>query len=758
MYDDGVCDLGNGKYSATWAFDDINYRHTEESEQSRIMDSYCSFLNSFDETTAFQIHILTKPLSRSHIRLNLSASGDLSKELRACLEDYNNFQRRRFINGDTYIAEKYITVTIEEDNYETAQSRLQSIGLEKLAILHKLGSKTKMLNKLERLALLREIYRPDDASEISYEKMARTGVIDKDLIAPYFMDTGHDDYIRLGEAYTQTLFLTDFPLQFSDELAYQITSLNTRVLFTVNILPQNPSEVIRSLNARLKSLDKEEQDSLSRQANMHIMSPKPPRDLEKTIGCTEELLDSLETRNEKLFLANVLIHVSAGSLDKLNADVEKIRNKVSEGGCTIKPFTFAQEDGFNSVLPLGRNDTFIRQGLTTTALAGFNPFNVVEILHPSGLCYGRNKLSRNVILMDRKRYSNPHAFIFGESGSGKTMAAELEIWECFFRTSDDMIIIDPEGGFSKIVNLLGGQVIEVSNDAKTRFNPFDINESYGGGEEGDPVRFKSDFIISLMEVTMNYRDGIDPSARSIIDRCVIKVYEEYKKRPDEKNIPTFMDFFRILRQQEEPAAKYLASGLEIYVEGSLNIFASKTNVNIHNRLICFNTKKLGKQLQTMGMSIIQDFCWNLISKNQGKQKYTWLWNDEVHLSLRNEQTAEWLRNCWKRGRKYGLIATGMTQEVRDASRNSEGQAMIANSEFITLFRQKKTEIDSVVQLMGLSEQQIADLQVCDAGVGLLKTGNSIVEFNNRIDEHLKLYEYIRSDLRKKEKAGDHRAG
>lgn len=758
MYDDGVCDLGNGKFSATWVFDDINYSHTEESTQSKIINYYCNFLNSFDETTPFQVSTITKPLSRSNIRLNLEAPEDSPKELRSCLEDYNDFQRRRFISDNSYISEKYITVTVEGDSYEAAQSRLQRTGLEKLAILHKLGSGTKMLNKIERLTLLREIYRPDDTSEISYKKMVHTGIIDKDLIAPYSMDTSHDDYIKLGEYYTQTLFLTDFPAEFSDALVHDITTLDNRILLTVNIIPQNPTEAIREVNSRLKSLDQEKQDSLSRQAKMGIIEPQPPRDLEKTITNTTDFLHALESRNEKMFLSNILIYVSADSLDEMDAIVEKIRDKVAKSGCMIRPFTFAQEEGLNSVVPLGRNDTFVRQTMTTTALAGFIPFNVVEIVHPDGLCYGRNKLSHNIILMDRKRYSNYHGFYFGESGSGKTMAAELEIWECFFRTNDDMIIIDPEGGFTKLVELLGGQVIEVSNAAKTRFNPFDINEYYGGEDEADPIPFKSDFIISLIEVTLNYRNGIDPVARSITDRCVRKIYEAYKKHPCEENIPTFMDFFNLLKQQPEPEAKYLASGLEIYVEGSLNIFASKSNVDIHNRLICFNTKNLGKQLQTMGMSIVQDFCWNLISKNQVRHKYTWLWNDEVHLSLRNEQTAEWLTNSWKRGRKYGLIATGMTQEVRDAARSSGGQAMIANSEFIMLFRQKKTEIESIVQLMGLSEQQIADLQVCESGEGLFKAGNSIVEFNNRIDEDLKLFDYIRSDMKQKERTGDLDAG
>lgn len=747
--DDGICSLGNNRSSATWAFDDTNYSNTEDSSRYNTFEQYCQFLNSFDETTRFQIHINTKPLSHSRIRLDIQSPANASEELKQCVREYNDFMHRRFISESTYIQEKYVTVTIEENDFSMAKKRLERIGIEKLSLLHKLGCGTKMLDKLQRLALLREIYRPDDISEISYEKMISSGVCGKDLIAPYSIDTKHDDYIKLGDFYTQTLFLTDFPSDITDSLISNITTLDKRLLLTINVLPQNPGAAIKEVEDRLKTLDREEEDSLSRQVNMGIINPKPPRDLKNMIAATERFLKDLKTRNEKMFLANILIFVSAKSLQEMDSIVEAVEDKVAESGCMIKPFTFAQEEGLNSAVPLGRNDTFVKRTFTTSSLAAFIPFNVVEIVHPGGLCYGRNKRSHNVILMDRKRYINAHGFYFGASGSGKTTGAELEMLECFFRTNDDMIIIDPEGGFTKLVKLLGGQVIEVSNAAKTRFNPFDINQYYGGEEDPNPIPFKSDFIISLIEVTLNYRDGIDPVARSVIDRCVRQVYQNYVKNPCEDNIPTFQDFFTLLKEQQEPEAKFLASALEIYVEGSLNIFASESNVNINNRLICFNTKNLGKQLQVMGMSIIQDFCWNLISKNQALHKNTWLWNDEVHLSLRNQQTAEWLTNSWKRGRKYGLIATGMTQEVRDAARSDAGQAMIANSEFIMLYRQKKTEIESISQLMGLSEQQISDLQLCESGVGLFKAGNSIVEFNNRLDEHMKLFQYIQSDIKNK---------
>lgn len=302
--------------------------------------------------------------------------------------------------------------------------------------------------------------------------------------------------------------------------------------------------------------------------------------------------------------------------------------------------------------------------------------------------------------------------------------------------------------FSKLVKALGGKVIEIHNASDIHFNPFDINMAYGGEDDPSPIPFKSDFIISLIEVTLGYKNGLDPISKSVIDRCVRLVYKDWLVNPIDENIPTFKDFFNILNSQPEVEANQLAVGLEIYIEGSLNIFASKTNFEINNRLICFNTQRLGKQLQTMAMTIIQDYCWNLISKNRNDKKNTWLWNDEVHLSFKNNTTADWLVSSWKRGRKYGLLATGMTQEIQDVLRHLEARALITNSEFVILYRQKSSQIDDLSQVIDLSEEQVNTLLSCDSGTGLFKAGNSIVEFNNIYPKGTALFKLMETDINK----------
>lgn len=749
MYEDGIAALGNHRYSVTYNFDDINYVNTDESTRVGIFEAYCYFINAYDDTVQIQIHVVNQPLSRTTTKLYLSVPETASERLSHCIGEYNNMINKRITGSKSYVKKKYVTLTIIENSYDEAAKRFDRIENETLSLLRQMGCGTHQLNRNQRLTLLREYYRPDDLSEISTQASVRTGICGKDLIAPYGMDMSNERYLKLDDSYIQCLFFSDFPQDLSDDIMRDITNVDRDMFITINILPQDPTYAIKETEKRLKRMDTEKYNVFARQSKAGVLVPEAPRELTHMIENTESFLKALRTRNEKMFLANILVMVRGKSQQEVDLAVDEVTAPAKKNGCTVKPFSFDHENALNSIVPLGRNDTFVKRTFTTTSLSAFIPFNVVEIVQPTGFSYGKNSLSNNVLMLDRKLLTNPHGFYFGTSGSGKSMGAKAEVFECFNRTNDDMIIIDPDGEFSKMVDLLGGQVIKVSNGSSTYFNPFEINEYYGGEEESDPIPFKSDFIISLLEVTLNYRHGIDPITRSVIDHCVRDIYKPYQKHPGKKNIPTFKDFYQDLGQQPSEEARMLKSALEIYVEGSLNIFAEHTNVNINNRLICFDTKDLGKQLKTMGMTIIQDWVWNHISANQAKNKTTWLWNDEIHHSLRNPSTAAWLINSWKRGRKYGLIATGMTQEVRDVCMNEEAKTLIANSEFIMLYKQKPDMIEDLAQVMDLSDRQTKKLLTCPKGTGLFKAGNSMVEFNNIYPDDTELFQVMMTDINRK---------
>lgn len=751
MYEDGIAYLGDNRYSATYRFNDINYTNTDEKTAVSIFEAYCTFLNSFDDTVGIQIHINNQQLARATNKLVLPVPDGADKALATAIGEYNDMIGKRVTGSHSFIHERYFTLTVLENSYDEAVKRFSRIENESLDLLRKIRCIALRLNRCQRLALLREYYRPDDLSEISERGSVRTGICGKDLIAPYGFEV-NDRYVKLGDYYDKCLFIAEYPQDLTDSIIHDMLDIDHDMFITINIRPQDPAYAIKETEKRLKNLDTEKCNVQARQAKAGVLVPETPRETKRMIERTEEFLNALQTRNEKMFVANVLIMVHGKSLKEVDAAVEDVAAPVNKTGCKLRPFSFDQENALNSVIPLGRCDTFVQRTQITSSLATFIPFNVVEIIDPTGFSYGKNSLSNNVLMMDRKLLTNPHGFYFGESGSGKSMGAKAEIFECFNRTKDDIIIIDPDGEFSKMVKLLGGQVVTISNNSDMCFDPFDINTNYGGENSDSPIRFKSDFIISLMEITLNCRGGLDGSMRSIIDRCVREIYKPYQRYACAKNIPTLYQFYDVLSKQPEKEAKKLKSALEIYVEGSLNIFAKQTTLNMDNRLICFNTRDLGTQLKTMGMTIIQDWVWNHISANQAKNKFTWLWNDEIHLSLRDPCTASWLINSWKRGRKYGLIATGMTQEIRDSCMNEDAKALISNSEFIMLYRQKPDAIDDLSKVMDLSEQQINKLLTCDKGCGLFKAGNSMVEFNNTYPRGTTLFQALMSDITKEKGA------
>ena len=741
MYDDGICYLGKSHYSLTFAVQDTNYVNVPEALQVGILEKYCKFLMALDNHSQLQIHVLSKPLARSTVHLQLPVREGVTELQKQCITEYNDTIVGRLTGSNAYIQEKYMTFTVVEPDYIQAKKHFERIDRDALSLLRAIGCQTRQMEKIPHLYLLREVYRPNDHSEISWLQMARTGIYDKDIIAPNTFETAvlKEHYIKLGDYYTRTLFLADFPQDISDGLIQQIVSLDEDILITINVQPQEPQYAVQQLRRRLRTLDIEKANSLSRQSKAGVLIPEVSRDLQNALKAVETFLESLRTRDEKMVLANFLIYIRGKTPEEVDAVMKSVQDRVAAAGCSARPFRFDHENGLNSVVPLGRNDCFVSRTFTTSSIAAFVPFNVVEIVQDNGFSYGRNGRSNNVLTLNRKNYTNAHGFYFGTSGSGKSMGAKAEIWECYWRTGDKILIIDPDGEFIPLVEMMGGEVVDLSNSSTSHFNPFDINEYYGGDEDPNPIPLKSDFIISLIEITLNYHDGLDPITKSIIDKCVREIYQPYLSKPKPQNIPTFEDFYEALLRQESQEAQDLARALEIYVHGSLNLFNGRTNVDTENRVLCFSTRNLGKQLRVMGMSIIQDFCWNLISRNQAEKKTTWLWNDEIHHSLRNPTTAEWLMNSWKRGRKYGLIATGMTQEVRDVCRTEESKALIANSEFIMIYREKPDMIEDLSQVISLSEQQENFLLTCEPGTGLFKAGNNIVEFSNRFPRTGELY-------------------
>lgn len=750
IYQDGVISLGNKQYSMTCRVGDTNYTNVSNEIRAILYQRWGDYLNSIEDTVRMQIHVLRKPLSATNINLDLPIVPNLPPEQKELLEEYNAINQWRLTGTDSYIQQIYITFTLIAEDLETAKHRLARVCNDAMNSLADINSSVTVLSGQDMIALLREIYRPDGVTPLDKNHVLKTGLDQKDLIAPFSMEmTDSEGYGKWGDYYVKPFFVFDFPREMTDQIVNHITSVNADLLFTITLVPQNNKVTVDNLRKLLKNHDMERYKTVERQVKHGVFNPTIPRELLENIENLQQIIGDLQSKDERMFLANICLLLRGKDKSEMENIYRSIQSEVVRDGCNIAPFTYGVEDALNTIMPLGRLDIAQRSTFTTSAISGFVPFNVVDILQPAGLCYGKNRNSNNILLMNRKLYINSHGFYFGTSGSGKSMGAKLEIWEVAHRTNDPILIIDPDGEFTKVVEALGGQIIELSDQSTVYINPFDINLDYGGEDENF-IAFKSSYIISLLDIATHRNGGLDQATRSIIDNCVSEIYQKYAETEDDRDIPTFPDFYAALTKRKDAESKLLAREIEMYVVGSLNIFSHHTNVALNNRIICFNTKRLSKQLRTMGMAIIQDFCWNAITKGQAENKNTWLYNDEIHLSMKNEVTSSWLIESWKRGRKYGLIATGMTQEVSDVLLNPEARSLISNSEFIMLYRQKPSALPMLKEVMDLSEEQCQKLLGYDSGMGIFKVGNSVVEFDNRISENTKLYHLMETNIGKKQ--------
>ena len=463
-----------------------------------------------------------------------------------------------------------------------------------------------------------------------------------------------------------------------------------------------------------------------------------PSDLATYGGEAKNLLRDLQSRNERMFLLTLLVLNVADTKQKLDNDVFQAASIAQKYNCMLTRLDYRQEQGLMSSIPLGENLIQIQRGLTTSSTAIFVPFTVQELFQSGeALYYGLNALSNNMILCDRKRLKNPNGLILGTPGSGKSFSAKREITNAFLITADDIIICDPEAEYYPLVERLKGQVIKVSQNSTQYINPMDINLNYSEGDT--PIALKSDFILSFCELIMGGKNGLEAVEKTLIDRAVISVYRSYLADPKPENMPILGDLYNEIKKQPEKEAQRIASALELYVNGSLNVFNHQTNVDIHNRLVCFDIKELGTQLRKLGMLIVQDQVWNRVTINRSEGKATRYYIDEFHLLLKEEQTAAYSVEIWKRFRKWGGIPTGITQNVKDLLSSREVENIFENSDFVYMLNQAQGDREILAKQLNISQQQMTYVTHSEAGEGLIFYGNVILPFIDRFPQDTELY-------------------
>ena len=741
MHPDGICQATDALYTKTIQFQDINYQLAQNEDKTAIFDGWCDFLNYFDSSIRFQFSFLNLSASIEEFEQSILIP-DQNDDFDDIREEYANMLRGQLAKGNNGLTKtKFITFGIEAENLRTAKPRLERIENDLLNSFKRLGVAADPLSGKDRLKLLHSIYHLDGQERFlfDWDWLPLSGLSTKDYIAPASFDFSESRNFRMGKKNCSVSFLQILAPELNDRMLADFLSMDNSLVVTLHIQSIDQTSAIKTIKRKITDLDRmkiEEQKKAVRSGyDMDII----PSDLATYGGEAKKLLQDLQSHNERMFLVTFLIMNTADGKQQLDNNIFQAQGIAQKYNCQLVRLDFQQESALNSSLPLGHNQIEIQRGLTTSSTAIFVPFTTQELFQREGepLYYGLNALSNNLIMVDRKALKNPNGLILGTPGSGKSFSAKREIANAFLITQDDITICDPEGEYYPLVERLQGQVIKISPTSGHYINPMDINLNYS--EDESPLSLKSDFILSLCELIVGGRDGLQPIEKTVIDRCVRMVYQAYLNEPRPENVPILGDLHRILLEQPEKEARLIATALEIYVSGSLNVFNHRTNVNIQNRLVCFDIKELGKQLKKLGMLIVQDQVWGRVTANRAEGRSTRYYIDEFHLLLKEEQTAAYSVEIWKRFRKWGGIPTGITQNVKDLLSSREIENIFENSDFVYMLNQAGGDRQILAKQLNISPHQLSYVTHSGEGEGLLFYGNVILPFADRFPKDTELY-------------------
>lgn len=747
MRRDGICAVSDHYFTKQIQFYDINYQLAQNEDKNQIFENYCDFLNYFDSSIRVQLSFLNQRADMEERTRSIQIA-DQADAFNSIREEYSDMLKNQLAKGNNGLTKtKYITFGIEADSVKAAKPRLERIEADILANFKALGVKAHSLDGYERLAILHQMFHPAGGQKLrfSWDAIYKTGLTSKDFIAPDSFTFAHKQRFQIGKTYGAMSFLQILAPELTDRMLADFLDLESSLVVTLHIQSIDQSAAIKNIKRKITDLDamkiQEQKKAVRAGYDMDVI----PSDLITFGNEAKTLLEDLQSRNERMFLVTMLVLNTANTTQKLENNVFQAGGVAQKYNCALRRLDYQQEQGFLSSLPLGVNQINIQRGLTTSSTAIFVPFTSQEIfMDGEALYYGLNALSNNLIMADRKQLKNPNGLILGTPGSGKSFSAKREITNAFLITQDDIAIIDPEDEYAPLVRRLGGQVIDISPTSDQFINPMDLTLNYS--EDDNPLTLKSDFILSLMELIVGGKAGLEPVEKTIVDRCVHMVYREYLQNPSPDKMPVLGDLYNLLREQTEPEAQRLATALEIYVSGSLNVFNHRTNVEIKSRIVCYTIKKLGKQLKKFGMQVVQDQVWGRVSENREARKSTRLYIDEMHLLLREEQTAAYTVEIWKRFRKWGGIPTGITQNVKDLLASREIENIFENSDFLYLLNQAGGDRQILAKQLNISPHQLSYVTNSNAGEGLLFYGNVIIPFVDHFPKDTELYRIMTTRL------------
>lgn len=745
VYEDGIFRVGRN-FSKTMRFMDINYRVASKDDQMTMFMKYCDLINAIDSEAVTKITINNRRLNRRDFKARILLPGE-DDGLAVYRDEYNAMLMDKAAkSSNNMVQEKYITVSSHKKNIVEARTLFSRLTTDMSSHFSKLGSRTQELDTTERLRIFHDFYRLGEEVLYNFDLKStmRKGHDFRDYICPDSMEL-NKDYTRIGNKYCRVFYMREYASFIKDRMITEFMDLPKDMMLSIDMLPIPTDEAVKIINKLILGAETDKARFMRKQNSNGNFTADIPYDLQQRAEELKEFMDDLTSRDQRMLFATVTLVVIADSLKELDEDTESVLSIARKHICQFTSLTYQQMDGLYTVLPFGLHKLpFKWRTLTTESTAVLMPFNTMDIQDVNGIYYGINAISKNLILADRRELLNANGFALGVPGSGKSFKIKEEILSLILRGDVDIIAIDPEREYGDLFRAVGGEVIRISAGSHNHINAMALNQNYGDDE--NPIILKSEFILSLVEQLVG-TGKLNAKEKSLIDRCTANVYRKYMADGFSGTPPTLKDFRQEMLRQNEPEAKEVALAIELFTDGSLNTFAQQTNVNVDSQYLVYDIKDLGKQLRTIGMLVVLDNIFNRITANREKGRRTFIYIDEIYLLFQNEYSSNFLFELWKRVRKYGACATGVTQNVSDLLVSHTARTMLANSEFLLLMNQAPTDRIELANLINISEAQLSHITDNDkAGIGLLKYAGSIVPFEDDFPHDTKLYKLMTTTM------------
>lgn len=752
VYENGIFLVGENKYTLLFTFENLDYKLLRDHEQEEVYGNYQKLLNALPTDIHYQEFIMnsninTEQLRKAMIPDNRAIDNELYDNY------YDDILESKISQSAEACAKKIMVIALSY----VPQTKIDNVNVlfkyfrELQTYYNNLGVETHQLMPEEVFKIVHEYYHPFDTAEfmLPANYFSRGNRL-KDYIAPSMFAFKAKE-AEVGPSLTRIMYVHSYDRELNDSFISELLDNNFKITVSKHVTRVDKGIALEKVRKEINTLQGKMEER--REQNHKRGGNFIPFRMTDKLAELEELQQRLAGSIIELFEVSVFISLSAENKEDLEELTKFIKTKATKHQVKINYLVRQQEKGMNSVLPFGVDhlNKAVCTYLLTDAAAVLLPFSYRTYFSENGVFYGINRATNAAIVLDRTDEMNANGYFLGTAGSGKSMMGKCEQLEVRNKYSnDELIVIDPDGEYTILAQEenFDGEVLKLSPNSPTHYNIFDIDLSFS--EDGrDAISIKSEFIMTVVETMKG--TALTSEEKSVLDRCIHLAYYDYQRSGgvDYEKLPTLTTLYNLLKKQNETEAKQLALIMEIYVTGSLKNFADKTNIDVKDKYLVIDISDMGDLLSNVGLQIVLEFVWQRVVENKKKGIRTWLWCDEfsVMFSEKSTESGKFFAKVYKRIRKYGGVATGLTQNIEEVLRSPDARTMIENAEFKVLLQQKPQNLRIISEFFELSPSQEAYLKTGEKGTGLVICGNKVIPFDNRMKKEGIVYDTISTNFK-----------